>query len=100
MSTAGEKYGRCQELAESSEVYYVLFQIIHPTVTILTSVASDGVDLGMLIGLRSVPELAVHTTGAINNGLTEVQRSGSSSGGMLRGAGWERGHADLREDDQ
>lgn len=27
----------------------------------------------MLIGLRSWPELAIHTRGAINNGLTEME---------------------------
>ena len=31
------------------------------------------VDLGMLIALKSWPELAVHTRGAINNGLTEIE---------------------------
>jgi 4-carboxymuconolactone decarboxylase len=36
-------------------------------------VANDGVDLGMLIALKSWPELAIHTRGAINNGLTEVE---------------------------
>ena len=30
-------------------------------------------DIGMLIALKSWPELAVHTRGAINNGLTEVE---------------------------
>jgi 4-carboxymuconolactone decarboxylase len=37
------------------------------------SVANDGADLGMLIALKSWPELAIHTRGAINNGLTEVE---------------------------
>ncbi|KAK6073763.1 4-carboxymuconolactone decarboxylase [Seiridium cupressi] len=30
-------------------------------------------DIGMLIALKSWPELAVHTRGAINNGLTELE---------------------------
>jgi len=30
-------------------------------------------NLGMLIALKSWPELAIHTRGAINNGLTEVE---------------------------
>ena len=37
------------------------------------SIANDGADLGMLIALKSWPELAIHTRGAINNGLTEVE---------------------------
>jgi 4-carboxymuconolactone decarboxylase len=31
------------------------------------------IDLGMLIALKSWPELAIHTRGAINNGLSEVE---------------------------
>lgn len=30
-------------------------------------------DLGMLIALKSWPEVGVHTRGAINNGLTEIE---------------------------
>jgi 4-carboxymuconolactone decarboxylase len=30
-------------------------------------------DIGMLIALKSWPELGVHTRGAINNGVTEVE---------------------------
>ncbi|KAK9424364.1 putative 4-carboxymuconolactone decarboxylase [Seiridium unicorne] len=30
-------------------------------------------NIGMLIALKSWPELAVHTRGAINNGLTELE---------------------------
>ena len=30
-------------------------------------------DLGMLVALKSWPELGVHVRGAINNGLTEVE---------------------------
>lgn len=35
----------------------------------------NGIDIGMLIALKSWPELAVHTRGAINNGLTEKEIS-------------------------
>lgn len=35
--------------------------------------ANNGPDLGISIGLRSWPELAIHTRGAISNGLTEVE---------------------------
>jgi 4-carboxymuconolactone decarboxylase len=31
------------------------------------------VDIGMLIALKSWPELSVHTRGALNNGLTEIE---------------------------
>jgi 4-carboxymuconolactone decarboxylase len=31
------------------------------------------VDIGMLIALKSWPELGVHVRGALNNGLTEVE---------------------------
>jgi 4-carboxymuconolactone decarboxylase len=34
---------------------------------------SDVVDIGMLIALKSWPELGVHVRGAINNGLTEIE---------------------------
>ncbi len=31
------------------------------------------IDIGMLIALKSWPELGVHVRGAINNGLTEIE---------------------------
>lgn len=33
----------------------------------------DDSDIGMLIALKSWPELGVHVRGALNNGLTEVE---------------------------
>lgn len=41
----------------------------------LKSAHLTNADLGMLIALKSWPELAVHTRGAINNGLTEKEIS-------------------------
>lgn len=64
--------------------------------------ANDGVDLGILIGLRSRAELAIHTRGTIDNGLTEVEirEAVLQAAIYCGGASWEGGHADMREDDQ
>ena len=62
-------FGDGPVLNENSEVYSVSSSALAQAL-IFTYFTTD---IGMLIALKSWPELGVHVRGAINNGLTELE---------------------------
>lgn len=71
----GETFGRDQVYNANSAAYLVCYATSSYLI-----LARDwpkdlliGIDIGMLIALKSWPELGIHVRGALNNGLTEVE---------------------------
>lgn len=67
-----DETGAGEEAEESSQYVYEPAEGLNWCDVLITVNLTD---IGMLIALKSWPELAVHTRGAINNGLTEKEIS-------------------------